>query len=401
MMNVHTIWQKRLHAFWKEALLYGSYAMRGGLGTFLLLAFIIGGYLYSRWLETLDASFPLWRLTTPLFAIVVGRSPIRTFLREADHVFLMPAEAMMQGYFRRSLLYSYASQALSTACCLLAVWPLYARVSGQEAASFGSILLLLLAAKLLSIIGHWQESRVVARKQRWCVAGMRGMGSILVAYLAFDGQGYVAAAVLLLFALLFTGIMRFLPKHATAWTYWLETEKRQLAHRYMFFSWFADVPKLPKQVKQRSWAAALAERIPLRQQLTYHYLYGKTFVRSEAFGIWFRITAAAIILLIVFPSDAIRLTVFAAAAALSALQVSTLQAAHRYTFWTQLYPINKASLQSRSASRVTAAALLLSNCLLGVLLISLIGNKLYAITEAALIVGLTLVYGAFAKRRSA
>lgn len=399
MMNVAAIWRNRLGAFWKEALLYGSYALRGGLGTFILLLFIIGGYFYARWLGNLNPAFPYWRVTTPLFAVAIGASPIRTFLKEADLVFLMPAEGPMKGYFRRSALYSFAVQAACAAALMIIVWPLYIRCRGSDAASFAAILLLLWAAKLVAVAGSWEESRLLVRGQRRCVAAMRWIAAIVVAHAAFANGPATAAAALIACTLVLSFILRFLPRQSIAWTYWLDTEKEQLARRYMAYSWFSDVPKLPKRVKPRGWAAAWIERIPLRQDRTYVYLYGKTFVRSELFGIWTRITLLAAVLLAAFPTDAARLTVYVIAVALSAIQLSALSTAHRHTFWTQLYPAAP-GLQAESAARVAAAALLACSVLLGLLLAALADNLLYALGADGLAILFALSYRKIISRRN-
>lgn len=378
MTEWQAIWRKRLNSFWREALLYGSYAVQGGLGAFLLLCFVIGGYFYIRWLAALSPTFPYWRLTTPLFAVALGASPIRTFLRDVDLVFLMPAEGKMKGYFRSSVIYSFALQGAGTAVLLLAVWPLYVRCRGPEAASFSLMLVFLLIGKLLSVVGRWEESRLLVRGQRLCVTAMRWLAAVVFAYAAFKAGPLAAAACLTAFALPLAGVLRLLPRQTAAWTYWLAVEKKQRARRYLFYSWFADVPQLPKRIKARNWAANWLERIPFGQDSAYVYLYGKTFIRSDLFAIWARITLLAAVLLIVFPSDAVRLAVYGIAAALSAIQASTLKAAHRYAFWPKLYPLN-AELRERSAGRVAAAVLLAGNAALGALLTALSEHRLYAL----------------------
>lgn len=378
--------------FWKEAAIYLGLAARSGLVTFLLLFFIVGSYIYIKALQVLPPDFPYWRLTTPLMGLVLAWSPLRTFLKGADRIFLLPAENRMRPYLLRSFVYSFSFQLIWVLGMLLLIWPLYKKVEGIPPVSFLQASLIFVLVKLLSLVSRYQESRLLYPYQRWVVAFMRWSGAVVLAFITLVKGPGVAAAAAAALSLFIGTALTLLPKFRLPWDYWIRKEQEALRSHYTFFSWFADVPKLPAKTRPRRYLAGITGMLPFDRNHTYRYLYAKTFIRSELFGILCRLTLLALfIFLISGGSDLAMLVAYGIVVLLSAGSVSGLDQAHRYSFWLELYPVSK-SLKTAAIMKTALFALLTVNTLTGAALLLLSGNKLWAAAAVAIGYGFVAYY---------
>lgn len=381
-MDTGSLWNKRAKAFLKEAAVYWSYAVRSGLGAFLLLFIVVGGMAYGKILQATPPDYPYWRITTPILTAVLALSPVRTFLKPADTVFLAPAEHKLQGYWLRSLAYSFCFQALGVLAVMLLLWPFYLHCEGEQAMPFAWAAALLLSAKLLSVCSRFHESRLAVPAHRAAAAAIRWLGALILAF-ALPVQGAAAAwGGLLMFAVLLPAIIWRLPKHRVPWEFLIQKEIHHLRAHYTCFSWFADVPQLQTRPKARTLLASLADRISFDKKGAYPYLYAKTFLRSEWFSIVTRLVGAAVVLFIFVENAVAETLIYAAVVMMATATVSSIEQSHRYSFWPELYPVSK-TRQLQAIKRICLAVLLPLNCLAGAAFLLFHGNRLLPLAAAA------------------
>jgi ABC-2 type transport system permease protein len=383
MTELDRLWGRRAAAFWKEAAIYWSYASRSGLSAFLLLFIIIGSYAYMKILQTLPADYPYWRITTPLLALVLAVSPVRTFLKPADQVFLMPAELRLDGYWRRSLGYSYLFQAGWVLLALLLLWPLYSHCEGSGAASFAAAAGALLLAKAAGLYARYNQGRLLFRYHRLPLEILRLVGAVVFGFMLLTQNILLALFVWVLFLVVHSAAVRLLPKHRIPWEYWIRKESSHLKAHYTFFSWFADVPKLPAKPRTRALLAGALNRLPFDKSETYRFLYGKTFLRTELFGITARILAFAVLLLLVVENTVVEPVIYATALLMSAATVSSLDQMHRYSFWLELYPVDKA-LRVSAIVKTALWSLLIWNTILGAVFLLFHNERLHSLAAVLL-----------------
>lgn len=406
MMELTSLWSRRVTAFWKEAAIYWSYAARSGLSAFLLLFFIIGSYAYMKILQAIPADYPYWRVTTPLLAVVLAWTPIRTFLKPADQVFLMPAESKLGPYWLRCFIYSYMFQALCAGAVLLALWPLYTHTGGITGSSgpipFPAVVLVLLGAKLLYLLDRFQESKLAFSRHRKLTALIRGCGAIVIAFSLLTQDMMETILLLLGFSAVTWGITTWLPKHSVPWDYWIRKEQEHLKVHYTFFSWFADVPKLPVKPASRTLLARYWDRLPFDKSETYRYLFGKTFLRSELYGIVLRILVIAVLMFLTVENAVAEPLIYAVATIMAAATLSSLDQHHRYSFWLELYPVPK-SYRAMAITRTALLPLLILQAGMGAGILAFHDNRLTALAVIAggLLYTFYYIYIRLSKRASA
>lgn len=377
------LWRKRAAAFWKESFIYISYAARSGFAGFLLMFFIIGAYYYGKFLQSLPEAFPYWRFTTPLLALPLGMTGIRTFMKQADMIFLAPAEARLRSWWTSSIVYSFAFQAAVTLLLLLLIWPLYLASTDEAALPFAHVALYLVTAKLLAVLGRFQADRLVYRLNRSAGALVRWVAAVVLPFALLTESPAKAWLLLLLAAVAQSLVVLPFPKHRVAWEHLIRREEISLKRHYTFYSWFADVPKLKTKPAARRFLGGVTSRIPFRQEDTHRFLYAKTFIRSEYYAILVRTSVIAILLFLAVNHTAAVLLIYGIVLVMNSATVSSLAQSHRYSFWLELYPLD-AGRRVKAVSRICEAALLFSNTALGAVLIGFHGSgRLEALAAVA------------------
>lgn len=364
------LWRKRAATFWKEGFIYLSYAARSGFAGFLLMFFIIGAYYYGKFLQSLPDAFPYWRITTPVLALALGATGVRSFIKPADMVFLAPAESRLRSWWTSSIVYSYAFQAVVSFMGLLLVWPLYLACKEESALSFAHVAAYLLAAKLLAVLGRFRADRLVYRLNRGSEMLVRWLAAIVLPFALLTESAGRAWGLLLLAVVVQSLVVLLPPRHKVPWEYLIRREEITLKRHYTFYSWFAEVPKLKSKPAGRRFLGGITSQIPFQQNETYRFLYAKTFIRSEWYAILARTSVIAILLFLAVQNTAAVLLIYGVVLIMNSATVSSLAQSHRYSFWLELYPLDSRQ-RGKAVSRICATALLLANTIVGIALISL------------------------------
>ncbi|WP_274652597.1 ABC transporter permease [Paenibacillus humicola] len=347
--SASALWLARVRAFRSESLPYFRDMARSGVPSVAMLLLLTGLAGYTQLLQNVPPSLPIAEIGTVLLTLAVCWSPLRTWLREADIVFLVPREAEMGLYLRNSLRRSAGFGIARAAAVCAAYLPLYAHGTGRLAPP--AVLAAVLALKLANDAGAWQERRLVwsrprrgMRLLRWAATAV-ALAALLKAAPWF-AAAYIAAAAALA-ALLYSRLQRYqLP-----WLRLIAEEARTRRRYYVFFSAFADVPAESARVSARRYASWAAGRIRYRHRSAFAYLYANTLIRTEIGGVVVRFTlfgtfagwlaaysalwsgwgAAGVFLLFVW---------------LTGIQLGALAGAHRHSVWRHVYPLQETYRQA-------------------------------------------------------
>jgi ABC-2 type transport system permease protein len=106
-------------------------------------------------------------------------------------------------------------------------------------------------------------------------------------------------------------------------------------------------------VRRRRWLAAVGRRLAVRQDNTFAYLYEKSLLRSELFGIYGRMCLVGVVLIWLLSDLWLKSLFLVGIPLLGLVQLSTLADAHRYTFWLELYPVPR---QQQASAVLTLVA---------------------------------------------
>ena len=322
---------------------YWQYAARSNFIGFLLFLVIVSSYYYAKTLQRLPTDYPyLWIVLLVLVPLVTS-SPIRTLIRSADRMFLLRIEHEMGAYFRSSFQYSLSMQGIWLILAYVIVTPLYQHCLGGDAQPFLLMIALLLLLKVANLYASWQEGRFAAQRTRLVSVCFRWAASIILITLEFHYSVLWASLAALLLLFVWLAAFRSVAKYVIGWDYLIMREKQQQARLYAFFNWFVDVPQLGTRIVRRGWISGLTRTIPFRQDSAFLYLYMKTLLRTELFAIVLRLTVIGVLAIAVTDSVTARSVILVIALIISLVQLTSLERAHRYTFWLDMYPLEPQS----------------------------------------------------------
>jgi len=372
-MGVEAIWGARAKAFWRESMPYLRYMAQSGVPLVAAMLFFAGAGVYTSFIHRVPPDFPYTLVGTLVLLPFIGWSPLRTWLSEADIVFLMPRENEMGRYFKRSFRYNLIPGSILAAVVFLVYSLLY--VQGPGHLPWYLMLVIVILLKVLNAAGAWQERRLAwihsrrgVRLLRWAVTTV-----CLAAWLqtAPWRSALLTAAAMALMTLLY----RRLDSYRVPWLA-LIREETQTKRRYnVFFSAFTDVPSESAQVSARWYLVWVMRWLAYRRENAFVYLYAHTLLRTELGGIVIRLSALGIFsgwlaAYSGFWSGWGAAGVYLLFIWLTGLQLGSLTQSHRHSVWRHVYPLPEQSrlqavlLVDKAASLVCAAALWLPLLLL-------------------------------------
>lgn len=366
--SIEAIWAKRSSAFWKGSMPYIVDMARSGVPFVTAMVLLTALASYTSLLRDMPPDFPFTWVGMAALTPVIAYSPLRTWLREADVVFLLPREGEMHRYIGRSFRYNGLPGYAAVLIVGLIYLPIYARGPGETASSI--LLAAVLAMKGFSIAAAWQERKLVWRNSRRWIRVTRWIVTAVCTAAFVQSSLWVAAAMTGAAILLLALLYRSLPKHRMPWQTLIAEEKRTQRRYTVFFSAFADVPAETAQVARRGYLSWLGRRIRYSSAHAFMYLYAHTLIRTELGGIAIRLTLLGM-LAGLLAADAGLWNGWGAAGVyvlfvwLVGLQLSALTQSHRHSVWRHVYPLPEQQRVSavvrvdRFAS-LTAAALLLA-----------------------------------------
>ncbi|GAB2676436.1 ABC transporter permease [Paenibacillus thermoaerophilus] len=317
--------KRRSAEFWRFAAPYLREA--GGSLPGLLAISGLGIYLYRSFLSDMPENFPTIAVLTAALGCVAVWTPIRTYVREPDRVYLMPAESALGGYFKAALRSAFWWQAALAAALLWIAWPLYRAGGGEQ--PYGLVLAVLWLVKALNVYAVWQQTYLREQSHRRLAAAGRAVATFASVYAALAYPAPVALiAAGVCFVVWFCAVLRIPPRHSLGWETLIDLERRQRLRWISALNPFTDVPREEAAVKRRGALGRLARMIPMRERYAYDYLYALTWLRSELFGMTVRLTALGAVLLVAVDGNWQRAAVYAAAALLTGRQLRELAAFH-------------------------------------------------------------------------
>ncbi|MDP5272631.1 ABC transporter permease [Chengkuizengella axinellae] len=338
---MNDLWNKRVMEFWKEVAPYLKFVLNGGLIAFIVISFSIGSIYYRRFLENPPPDFPIHFLLTCIMLLFIALNPIRTYLREADLIYLVPAEHQMNKYFNKSITASFITQGSVLTFIWILLYPLYLVTNETNSMTFFIFLLMLFIFKWILMLGNWQEQQFQSNVHRKIYSVLRWLISFVVLYvlLTFNSfKGFVFIGIVLMTYFI---SFRLIPSYMIHWNRLIFVEQQHKARIYAFLSWFVDVPQLSKRVKHRKMLSRSIKLVPFQQENTYLYLYFVTWIRSDLFGMIVRMTLVGIVLVTFLSIVWMKYFIFIAVVYLSGLQILSLRHYHQNMFWVNIYPLPK------------------------------------------------------------
>lgn len=360
MNSISELWSKRVKDYWNMAIRYLRLIGNSGFLFTIYLAIIVGSYYYSELLKWLPERFPATLFLAFITALFLTKSPLRTFVKEADIVFLSPIEGQLSRYFQLSLYYSFIVQSFIITLVIVILTPLYRHFNIEEVSSLVFIFIALLISKGWNLFVQWEEGRLLFPSIRASHQVTRFLVNFSLTYLLFASASiyFIGAILLIKVFLLFFYYDKIRNHHSLKWEYLIEVEERMVMSFYRIANMFTDVPKLRTKIKSRRVLSSITNFLALKQTSTFHFLYLKSFIRANDYlGIYIRLLVIGVVLIFYVQVDYASVFIGLLIIYMSALQLSTLWNHHSFILWLDLYPIDY-KFRKKSFSHVIFGLLL-------------------------------------------
>ncbi|KHF42040.1 ABC transporter permease [Halalkalibacter okhensis] len=368
-----TLWKERVNAYWNMAIRYLRLIGNSGFLFTVYVLIIIGSYYYSVFLDWLPQSFPAVWVFVAVFAHLLTRSGVRTFVKPADVVFLLPYESKLGAYFQASKWYSIGLQSGIILLALVVLSPLFSEYLAAEAGSLLLVFVLLIAAKGWNIIASFEEQRFQSESDRRSHFLLRGIINLVFTYLLFSGASllFVLAIFVIMAGLYVMYYQKLAKKLSIKWDHLIEVEQEMLFFFYRIANAFTDVPQLRNKVRPRTYLKGFMPILIDSKKSVYHYLFVKSFIRANDYlGIYVRLVLIAAVILLALPTGWLQVVVLLLFMHMVTTQLSTLWYHYDTNMWVDLYPVEDTEKTGALTQLSFRLLLIMTSVLLGVLLAS-------------------------------
>lgn len=364
--SADALFKERVASYYAEVRKYTRYMLNDHL--LFVLVFALGAilYYYSGWVKTIDETFPAPLLMAAVLAIVLSWSPVYTYIKRPDTVYLLPLEEEMKTYLQKAVWTSFAAQIYMLVALLAFSMPMYAAVKQTGTGSFFVFLAVLLAAKLWNLFCRLEALNLPSNKQRMIDLAVRLLQNFALLYALFSG--YLAiSGFAVFFMLLWIFYMGRQGNRPLKWELLAELEEKRLAGFYRIANMFTDVPHLRGTVRRRAWLDRL---LPGPQNGTHTYLLFRTFVRmNEYFGLYIRLTIIAALIILFSGMLTVQLIVALLFLYLTGFQLLPIAARHEHIIWPRLYPAGN-SEKKAAVQKLLMRVMFIQSIIFGVLSIT-------------------------------
>ena len=336
-----SLFKSRQQAIRKEKNYYNKFIFNGHFTVFLLIllgAFIFG---YGQWLQHIPQHID-YALFASLVVAIVSLFPIRTLLKDADRLFLLPFEKHMEHYMKVSLIYSYGSRIVSQVILIIVFFPIFNKLNHNQ---FGFYIAFAACALIYPYIGlliRWDWLKLNYNK--WIINLLLFLFIALTYYLILKFHNYVALVIVLL---LIGGIILLKSKarlRLFPWEKMIAIEHQHHTNYYKFVNMFTDVKHLRESAVRRSYLDFLLP-VPrgkkFNENRMYLFLFIRSFVRGrDVFTIILRLVVIALILMIWLSNPFVSLIIGCLFMYIILLQMSQFYTQQAYGLWPQVWPVS-------------------------------------------------------------
>lgn len=341
-MTSSVLWRTRYQTAMAEMTKYTRYMANGGLLFTVYFVVLYGLVVYGRFLDQLNPDFPGNLVMGSLFILLAFYRSTRTFLVEADQVFLLPVLRDLANYMKRVRVYNAFYGLIRAIIPFLAVSVLYVRTEDTTPVE----LFVLFAA--LSMVGAAAN-----------LSKLEGVGHRIVLLYA-TGAGVLVMLGMGLFSIVVTSLLLltiYLKKQdQLPLMDWISLEQESRDRFYRIANWFVDVPRLSTTYKRRRLLSHLVEKIGFDHKRTFDYLYLKQFIRStDGIGLIVRLTLIGVLFMWLGKDNAWLVTLAVPAfGGLTSFQLAPFTRAIDSHLLTRLLPFGDATASKRKVLRLAS-----------------------------------------------
>lgn len=323
----------------KEVAYYSKFIFNGHFVVFLSIAFGALMLQYSQMVKHLTPGINYHLIIAAVFAFLVITN-IRTFIRPADHIFLLNFEQHLSPYFRKAMMRSAFIRIIIFIVVAALFIPLYFNAVHQSL--YGYIGAVVLGVAMI-ILGIWMRYLMMKLdiEHHW-ISLLIFLLTLSGVYTSLEGL-YVTVLPIILFAL---GFIYLLKRNTDGrlhnWHALVEYEERLTHNQNKFINMFTDVKGMKDTVKRRRALDVLLPKNKTKytQQHMFEFLFVRNFLRSsDALWIIIRLIVIAGVVMWIVGQPIIAAIIGAFLVYAIVLQTSQFYKQQAFQLWPRVWPV--------------------------------------------------------------
>lgn len=325
----------------KEKSYYNKFIFNGHFSVFLVIllgAFILG---YGDWLKSIPKRIN-YALIASIIVAITSIFPIRTLLKDADKLFLLPFEKHMSEYMKSSLIYSYFSRLPLQVLIIIIFFPLFYVLNNQTFGFYITFAILAIIFPFLGLLLKWQWYKF--RLERWSLFTVLFIIFTSGFYITLDAKNISSILSIIILIVLILFIKYLNKSNLFPWERMVAIEQQHHMNYYKFVNMFTDVKQIEERAVRRSYLDPFL-RTPKNNKFNdnsmYLYLFTRSFARGkDAFNIILRLVIIALILMIWLHQVIVVLIIGSLFMYIILLQMAQFYTQQAYGLWPQVWPVS-------------------------------------------------------------
>ncbi|KOS66288.1 hypothetical protein AEA09_18910 [Lysinibacillus contaminans] len=297
-MDIKSLWGLRVQEFYRKMFRYYSIIGANVVYFFLIIGSIFI-YYFNLFLQWIPPQIPVEGILSLFVTFILIQTKVRTFIKRADIVFLLPLEWKLKPYFIKSLVYSFVIDVIKLLSFITVFLSLFLKTIYLDF----SILFFIVGIVAHNILMKWDEQWLENHVQFVLHRLNRFFSIYLMCYYLFKND-WIFAFVLMIVN--FVYLIYFIEKNRILnWQWLIEEEESALLKNFKFINFFMDVPNLKRSFRNRRLLTMILKRcIPYSQSSTFVYLYSHLFVRyNDYFYLYLRLTVIGMLVSYAMPTN--------------------------------------------------------------------------------------------------
>lgn len=336
-----SLFNRRYKAIRKEKSYYNKFIFNGHFTVFLLIllgAFIFG---YGEWLQHIPQHIN-YALFASIAVALVSLFPIRTLLKDADKIFLLPFEKHMKDYMQVSLIYSYSSRIFLQVILLIILFPLFYKLNDNHFAFYIVFAISAIIFPYLGLLVKWQWLKL--NLSSWTINLLLFVLSGITFYLILRFHNYFAIIFIFIVGVLLLILKMNSKKQLFPWERMIAIEQQKHTNYYKFVNMFTDVKHLRESAVRRSYLDFILptpKGNKFNENRMYLFLFVRSFVRGrDAFSIILRLVIIALVLMLWLSNPIVSLIIGSLFMYITLLQMAQFYTQQAYGLWPQVWPVS-------------------------------------------------------------
>ena len=398
MSNIKNIFDDRRRRERETRVTYSKYIFNSHLVMFLIIVLGAGLINYSRWLENTSnlEIKTVFIATSAIFSYFLVSLKVKTFIKEADGVFLLPLEKY------------YGKVALKTGIILTTIHlffviifyfiikPLLAHIGGfSEVTEFTGIVgvqfLMLIVGVMMNVFYRLAEAIYFEKKFFMKILlFMNIFVSILVVFGKYNYLEYATFVILIIISIIIVKnhsnakkalLLNNSMGYALKWNEAAEYDKHREENYLKFVSMFVDVPLSGIKVARRKYFDILLRKLTEKNftmENSFKYYYYRVFLRQEnTVFLALRLMLIAGIIIYSFNNIYVNVVVIISYSYLTIIQLIPLYKQISNNIWHSILPVSE-DIKIKSFKNLLTAVILITTFIL--MLLSIVVGKFNYLT---------------------